>query len=122
MPSGYQLNSNLAQESKVHRPRYGERLVIVCGLHGGSGCGKYVVGTRQGEGETDVFAFDPSCELHRDIGERFRVIVRGGGHLAWNAEKKQIELYGTSQEFGMDPDRCASRDFLAGLFPGWRIG
>jgi len=100
---------------------HGRRLIILKGLENGTAVGKYVVGFRETEEDMPVFAFDPACEFHRDIAEKCGVGVRGGGHMKWDAEAKEIVLYGESMEFGSDPDRRASRAFLKTLFPGWKI-
>jgi hypothetical protein len=98
-----------------------EGLVIIKGFRSEKGRGKYIVGSSLTQENLAVFAFDASCELHRDIAAKCAVRVTGGGHLEWDTGLKQIKLTGTSLEFGVDPIRAVSREMVRAALSGWSV-
>lgn len=96
-------------------------IVLLKGMRGDKGNGKYVVGYSARYGDTPVLAFDASCELHRDIAVSCDITVSGGGRMEWDADTREIRLVGKSMEFGQEPNRDASRAIIQALFIDWMV-
>lgn len=97
----------------------GRRVEVILPTQVQAAEGKFVLGVKAG-GEL-VLAFDPGAAMHADIGCRFGLRVLGGGFCRLEPGRRQAWLWGSSGQFGREPDRQLTRLALEAALPGCRV-
>ena len=82
--------------------------------------GKYVVGETLDGGQRAV-AFDPSEPMHAQIGARYGLRVLGGGYCRLDPDARRAELWGSSAQFGREPDRRWTVRVLEAALGGYTV-
>lgn len=97
----------------------GRRVEVILPAQAQAAEGKFVLGVKAG-GDL-VLAFDPGAAMHADIGRRFGLRVLGGGFCRLEPGRRQALLWGSSGQFGREPDRQLTRLALEAALPGYQV-